>query len=89
MKHSRKKITLFSFVSVIALGFLLPQRFVNPVEGADKNSYHPNSFWYSPWGKSGTHKGVDIFAKRGTSVKASTSGFVVYQGEIGVGEMWY
>lgn len=44
-----------------------------------------NSFWYSPWGKSGVHKGIDMFAKRGTPVIASTSGLVVYTGNISMG----
>src|SRR3569833_4037881 len=35
-----------------------------------------------PWGKSVTHKGVDIFAKAGTPIHPSTPGLVVYTGEI-------
>ena len=56
-----------------------------PVEGANQKSYHPKSFWYEPWGKSGVHKGVDIFAKEGTPVLAATTGIVLYTGEIGMG----
>jgi len=56
-----------------------------PVKGADKNSYHPQSFWYYPWGKSVTHKGVDIFAKKGTEVSSSTNGIVLYSGNIKMG----
>lgn len=56
-----------------------------PVEKANKTSYNSKSFWFYPWGKSGTHKGVDIFAKEGTNVKSSTHGLVLYSGEIEMG----
>jgi murein DD-endopeptidase MepM/ murein hydrolase activator NlpD len=69
----------------LLIGFLLPQRLVMPVVGATSSDYHPDSFWYYPWGKSVTHKGVDIFASRGTSVVSSTAGLVLYSGEWGMG----
>lgn len=53
-----------------------------PVEGASSADYNKNTFWYYPWGKSVTHKGVDIFAKEGTNVVSSTSGFVISAGKI-------
>ncbi|NVK27145.1 MAG: M23 family metallopeptidase [Flavobacteriia bacterium] len=56
-----------------------------PVAGATKSDYNPESFWYFPWGTSGTHKGVDIFSKSGTSISSSTSGIVVYADEISKG----
>lgn len=80
----RKKIIL-TFLIIIILGLILPQKFSMPVDGATKSSYNKESFWYYPWGKSGTHKGVDIFAKEGTNVYSSTSGLVVYTGQNGLG----
>ncbi len=56
-----------------------------PVEGATNNDYNQESFWYYPWGKSGTHKGVDIFASKGTNLNSSVSGFVLYTGDIEIG----
>ncbi len=56
-----------------------------PVDGATKADYHPKTFWYYPWGKSITHKGADIFAKDGTIVQSSISGFVIYSGQISLG----
>lgn len=56
-----------------------------PVIGATKSDYNPKSFWYFPWGKSVTHKGVDIFAKKGTEIHSSTSGIVLYSGTISIG----
>ncbi len=67
------------------VGFLFPQNLKMPVQGATKSSYNPDSFWYYPWGKSVTHKGVDIFAKEGTPVHSSTNGMVVFAGTIGRG----
>lgn len=64
---------------------MIPQTFRMPVEGATKSDYNQNSFWYYPWGRSVTHIGVDVFAKRGARVFSSTSGLVVYTGDIQMG----
>jgi peptidoglycan LD-endopeptidase LytH len=64
----------------IAVGLCVPQKIIIPVESATSNSYNKESFWYYPWGKSGTHKGVDIFAKEGTNVFSATSGIVINAG---------
>lgn len=81
----KRKVLVISFLSLSIVGLLIPQSFRNPVENANKNSYNIKSFWYYPWGKSVTHKGVDIFAKEGAKVKSSTGGIVVFQGEIAMG----
>jgi murein DD-endopeptidase MepM/ murein hydrolase activator NlpD len=82
---SRKKLFGFALLALIVAGLLIPQKFMNPVEGANKGSFNAKSFWYYPWGKSGTHKGVDIFAKEGTSVLSSTGGLVIFKGQISRG----
>lgn len=64
---------------------VIPQKLMMPVKGANASSYHPQSFWYYPWGTSVTHKGVDIFAKEGTDVFAATGGLVLYQGKLSKG----
>ena len=56
------KIFAGSFVLLI-IGFIIPQEIKMPVKGATRKSYSQNSFWAYPWGKSITHKGVDIFGK--------------------------
>ncbi len=76
----KRKILLISLF-ILLIGLLLPQSFQMPVEGASHRDYNRNSFWYFPWGKSITHKGVDIFAKAGTTVRSSTKGIVLYCGE--------
>jgi murein DD-endopeptidase MepM/ murein hydrolase activator NlpD len=75
------KITPLIFLSiVIGGGFLIPAGHKIPVQGASAADWNPASFWYHPWGRSGTHKGIDIFAKEGVPVLAASSGVVVYTG---------
>lgn len=84
-KQSLIKLTVFIFAGVLLLGLILPEHLEIPVQGATRNDWHQDTFWYAPWGKSGVHKGIDIFAKEGTPVLASTSGLVVFKGELGIG----
>jgi peptidoglycan LD-endopeptidase LytH len=69
----------------VLVGLLLPQHLAMPVQGATGKDYNAKSYWYYPWGKSGTHKGVDIFANEGTVVTAATSGLVVRCGQVALG----
>jgi peptidoglycan LD-endopeptidase LytH len=80
-----KRKLLLAFTAILALGLLIPQRGIIPVQNATSKDWNANSFWFAPWGKSGVHKGIDIFAKKGTLVIASTSGLVVYTGNIDLG----
>ena len=80
----RKKIGL-SIAIVIIVGLLIPQDLQMPVKGASKADYNSKTFWYYPWGKSITHKGIDIFANTGTAINSSTKGIVLYSGEISLG----
>lgn len=76
----------FKFLAVIlALGLCIPGRGVIPVQNATAKDWNSQSFWYSPWGKSGVHKGIDIFAKKGTPVLSATSGLVIYTGNLSMG----
>jgi len=56
-----------------------------PVKNATVRDWNPLSFWYYPWGRSGVHKGIDIFAPQGTPVRATTGGIVLYSGNYGLG----
>lgn len=82
---SKRKKAASVFLALIVIGLMIPQPFENPVDKADKNSFNPKSFWFYPWGKSGTHNGVDIFAKTGTKVNSSTGGLVLFTGELKMG----
>ena len=84
MRLTRKK-SVFLVASilvglVIIGGYLLPEELIIPVMGATCADWNSRSFWFSPWGKSGVHKGIDIFAKEGTPVIAASSGLVVNAG---------
>ena len=84
MKKSFKTIAL-TILLIFASGFVLPEQHVMPVFGATANDWHPKSFWYYPWGNNRVHKGVDVFAKEGTPVVASTQGLVLFSGNIAMG----
>ncbi|MBK8815171.1 MAG: M23 family metallopeptidase [Methylococcaceae bacterium] len=67
-------------------GFSIPESGKQiPVEGATSNDWNSSSFWYYPWGRSGVHKGIDIFAEEGTPVVAATDGIVIFTGTIAMG----
>ena len=65
---------------VVVIGFLLPDPAVIPVQGANRDSWDSQSFWYYPWGTSVTHKGIDIFADKGTPVVSDGYGVVTFVG---------
>ena len=79
------KIISLVILSIIVIGLLIPQNLKMPVVGADNNSYNHETFWYEGWGSSIVHKGVDVFAKKGTSVHSSTKGIVLVTTEYGKG----
>ena len=76
-----KKI-LWSLLAVIVIGFCLPEGRMVPVRGATAADWNADTFWYEPWGTSGVHKGVDIFAKKGTDVVASTHQIILHKGTL-------
>ncbi len=63
-------------IILIAAGFIWPETKTIPVKGATTADWAENSFWFEPWGSSKTHKGIDIFAKKGTDLLSSVDGFV-------------
>ena len=81
MKKLLKRGALFLF-ALLVIGLLLPQKTVVPVAGASEKSWNPKSFWHHPWGESVTHKGIDIFARKGKPVVSATHGICVYSGEL-------
>ena len=71
----RIKIVLAVIVALPIIFMLLPTKIQNPVEGCGRESYNQKSFWH-PWGDH-NHRGVDIFAKKGTPVHPAIAGVVV------------
>ena len=84
MKNWIKRISVFLLV-IITIGYLIPQNLRMPVVGADSNSYNHETFWYEGWGSSIVHKGIDVFAPKGTSVHSATWGIVLTTAEYGKG----
>jgi peptidoglycan LD-endopeptidase LytH len=78
-------IIFIVFVMIAFESFATPAEVDMPVRGATEKDWSHQSFWYRPWGISGVHKGVDIFAKKGTPVLASQTGLVVHRGNIKLG----
>jgi murein DD-endopeptidase MepM/ murein hydrolase activator NlpD len=77
----RLRKTALACLGILTAGYLLPEHFVLPVAGMNSKSFHHASFWYYPWGASVRHKGVDIFAAKGTAVNSGTYGIILYCGE--------
>jgi murein DD-endopeptidase MepM/ murein hydrolase activator NlpD len=85
-RFSRKAYLVCAFlISVFVAGWLLPDNAAIPVAGASRHDWNQDTFWYEPWGASKVHKGIDIFAKRGTAVLSATTGLVVYNGTLSRG----
>ena len=84
-RKPKKRRWLLALAVLLLLPFVVPEQPRIPVEGATTRDWNPQSFWYEPWGKSGVHKGIDIFAPKGRPVLSATWGIVVFRGELGMG----
>lgn len=83
MKKTIKRILLAVLIAFVVTLFI-PQTIYNPVEGCGAESYNHKTFWH-PWGDH-YHRGVDIFAKKGTPIHSATYGLVVATSEhVGLG----
>jgi murein DD-endopeptidase MepM/ murein hydrolase activator NlpD len=85
MTLSPQKIIGLVLLAMTTTGFIIPETHQIPVSGATSADWNIKSFWYYPWGRSGTHKGIDIFAREGTPVLAATNGLIVSTGEDSMG----
>ncbi len=85
MTHRRVIQIFIVLLIILIVGFLIPERPLIPVEGATRTDWNPKSFWFEPWGKSGVHKGIDIFAKQGEPVISAVPGILIYRGQWGIG----
>ncbi len=73
------------FLVILILGMLPSGSLTIPVAGATNSDWNKDTFWYEPWGKSGVHKGIDIFAAKSIEVISPAPGFVLYSGKISRG----
>ena len=85
MKTRKGKTALLLALAILAIPFALSEQARIPVKGASNNDWNKKSYWYEPWGASGVHKGIDIFAPAGRPVIAPVYGIVVYRGRLGIG----
>jgi len=72
-------------IALLILGLLITSHVQIPVANATPKDWNHNTFWHSPWGSSGVHKGIDIFGKKGTAVVAPVSGVVLLAGQLSKG----
>lgn len=79
------KRVLFTLSIIFIVGFVIPDPVTIPVNGATERDWNHNTFWYEPWGDSGVHKGIDIFATKATPVISASYGLVLFKGTIGIG----
>ena len=75
MKRKIIRKVAMVLVAFLVINLLLPTKIKNPVAGCGKESYNPRSFWH-PWGDH-NHRGIDIFARKGTVVHPAIGGIVV------------
>jgi murein DD-endopeptidase MepM/ murein hydrolase activator NlpD len=85
MAFFKIKKWLLILIPVFTAGYFIPENHQIPVLGASPSDWNSNSFWYTPWGRSGAHKGIDIFAKEGVPVLAASGGLVVRVGHDNIG----
>jgi murein DD-endopeptidase MepM/ murein hydrolase activator NlpD len=82
-----KKVTIAAagILMLLLAGYLMPESMTIPVLGASSQDWNHDTFWHEPWGKSGVHKGIDIFSSKGTPVVTATNGVVVFKGYLKLG----
>lgn len=80
-RRLRRRAAL-GLLALFAIGLAIPEQAVIPVRSAGPRDWNAQSFWYEPWGASGVHKGIDIFAPKGRDVVSTTYGFVLFRGTI-------
>lgn len=80
-----KRHMLFVLLLIITAGLLIPESLIIPVKDATKSDWNHQSFWYAPWGKSGVHKGIDIFASKHTPLLSASKGLVLFTGDLNLG----
>jgi murein DD-endopeptidase MepM/ murein hydrolase activator NlpD len=91
LKLDRSIWALLVFPSLLLLALFFfygcvvdrPPVLLMPVMNADRGSYDQHSFGAPRNGH--THKGVDIFAKKGTPVISASDGIVIFTGNLSLG----
>lgn len=75
---NKKPLLLLLASTIFMVGYWIPEGRHVPVEGAKPYDWQTTAYGYRIGGLD-THKGINIFARKGTAVEASTSGLVLYR----------
>lgn len=75
---NKKPLILLLVLTIFMMGYWIPEDHHVPVEGAQPYDWNPAAYGYKIGG-SQVQKGINIFANKGTSVEATTSGWVIYR----------
>ena len=75
---SKKPLLLLLTLTIFMMGYWIPEDRHVPVEGAKPYDWNSAAFGYKAGGM-GVQKGINIFARKGTPVEATTSGWVIYR----------
>ena len=78
----QRKHLWLTILVLLLIYSLWPQHPVIPVQGATSRDWNARSFWFEPWGVSGVHKGIDIFAREGAPIISPVPGIVVFTGHL-------
>ena len=79
------RFTALGASALLGLLILTEPTGVIPVLKASSKDWHPDTFWFEPWGASVVHRGIDIFADEGQPVIAPVGCMVLIAREIRVG----
>ncbi|MDH5407343.1 MAG: M23 family metallopeptidase [Gammaproteobacteria bacterium] len=63
----------------------MPEDLSIPVQDATKYDWNKDTFWDERWGRSGVHKGIDIFSRLNKPVRSSSYGIVIYKANLALG----
>lgn len=80
IKHRFKLLALLPVVMFMVV-WLMPGKAIIPVQDATFHDWNHQTFWNNRWGRSGVHKGIDIFANVNRPVIAAAPGIVIFSGQ--------
>jgi len=73
----QRPLLFLAILTLFITGFWIPEDRHIPVDGAKPYGWNPAAYWLTV--NNAPQQGINIFARQGTPVVASTSGWVVYK----------
>jgi murein DD-endopeptidase MepM/ murein hydrolase activator NlpD len=65
---------------VLVIGYLAPRDKGDLFRPMGLMNWDSRSYWYYPWGNGRVHRGVDMFAAKGTPIFTPTYGIIISRG---------